>query len=319
MHYNVEGMLKQKSIKLENKEKYSKYIPLYLMMAPGIIYLFINNYLPMFGIVIAFKKMDFSKGILGSEWIGFENFKYLFTTPDAFIITRNTVLYNMAFIVIGIVVQVSFAILLNEIRPKRFSRLYQSLIILPSLVSMVIVAYLVYAFLSVSTGFLNKSLFTALGIEAKNWYSEPKYWPFILTLVNVWKTAGFGCIVYLATIVCINPEYYEAARLDGASKWQQIRLITLPMLRPVIITLTILNIGKIFYSDFGLFYQVPMDSGQLYDVTNTIDTYVYRALIKLGDIGMSSAASCYQSLVGFILVLVSNFIVRKIDKESALF
>jgi len=318
MHSDV-GVVSTQKRSNSKKSKVKRYIPLFLMMAPGIIYLFINNYLPMFGIVIAFKRMDFRKGILGSEWIGLENFKYLFTTPDAFIITRNTVLYNVVFIVLGLIVQIAFAIFLNEIRPKRISRLYQNLIILPSLVSMVIVAYLVYAFLSVSTGFLNKSLFPVLGIEARNWYSESKYWPFILTLVNVWKSAGFGCIIYLATIVGINPEYYEAARLDGASKWQQIRHITLPMLRPVIITLTILNIGKIFYSDFGLFYQVPMDSGQLYDVTNTIDTYVYRALIKLGDIGMSSAASCYQSIVGFILVLVSNFIVRKLDKESALF
>lgn len=310
---------KQKPLKGKTSINYKRYIPLFLLMAPGIIYFFINNYLPMFGLVIAFKNVNFQKGILGSDWVGLQNFKYLFATSDALIITRNTILYNVAFIIIGIIVQVAFAILLNEIKQKFFLRAYQSLIILPSLISMVIVAYLVYAGLSVDTGLLNMSILPSLGIQPANWYGEPKYWPFIIPLVNVWKTAGFGCIIYLATIVGISPEYYEAARLDGASKWQQIKTITLPMLQPVIIMLTILAIGKIFYSDFGLFYQVPMDSGQLYDTTNTIDTYVYRGLMKLGDIGMSSAAGFYQSVVGFILVLVSNFIVRKVDSESALF
>ncbi|MCM8709905.1 ABC transporter permease subunit [Clostridium sp. SYSU_GA19001] len=288
-------------------------------MAPGLVYFFINNYLPMFGLVIAFKNVDFQKGIFASDWAGFDNFKYLFATSDALIITRNTILYNVAFIIIGTIVQLAFAILLNEIKQKFFSRLYQSLIILPSLISMVIVAYLVYAGLSINTGLFNKSILPALGMEPVAWYAESKYWPVILILVNVWKNSGFGCIIYLASIVGISPEYYEAAKLDGATKWQQITKITIPLLKPVIIMLTILAIGKIFYSDFGLFYQVPMDSGQLYNVTNTIDTYVYRSLMQLGDIGMSSAAGFYQSLVGFILVLVSNLIVRKVSKEDALF
>nr|WP_114299685.1 ABC transporter permease subunit [Anaerobacterium chartisolvens] len=309
----------QKPVNLKSRVDYKRYLPLFLLMAPGLIYFFINNYLPMFGLVIAFKNVNFQKGIFGSDWVGFENFKYLFATSDAFIITRNTILYNVAFIIIGIIVQVAFAILLNEIKNKFFLRMYQSLIILPSLISMVIIAYLVYAGLSVDTGLINNTILPAFGLEPVSWYSEPKYWPFIIPLVQVWKTLGFGCIIYLATIVGISPEYYEAARLDGATKWQQIRTITLPFLRPVIIMLTILAIGKIFYSDFGLFYQVPMDSGQLYDTTNTIDTYVYRGLMQMGDIGMSSAAGFYQSMVGFVLVLVSNFIVSKVDKESALF
>lgn len=308
-----------KGPKIKTKINFKRYVPLYLLMIPGVIYFFINNYLPMFGIIIAFKNVNFHKGILGSDWIGFQNFKYLFATSDAFTITRNTILYNLAFIIIGTIVQVAFAIMLNEIKERFFLRTYQSLIVLPSLISMVIVAYLVYAGLNESTGLLNNSILPALHMHPISWYSESKYWPFIIPLVQIWKTAGFGCIIYLATLVGISPDYYEAARLDGASKWQQVKYITLPLLRPVIIMLTILAIGRIFYSDFGLFYQVPMDSGQLYDTTNTIDTYVYRALMQLGDIGMSSAAAFYQSMVGFVLVLISNFIVRKVDSDSALF
>lgn len=296
-----------------------KYVPLYIMMLPGLIYLLINNYLPLFGLSIAFKDVNYSKGIWDSDWIGFKNFEYLFKTDDAFIITRNTILYNAAFIVLGLIVSVGVAILLNEIRNKVASRFYQSVIILPFLISIIIVSYLVYAMFSVNTGMVNKTLLPALGLDPISWYTEPKYWPFILTVVHIWKAAGYSCIVYLAAIIGIDPEYYEAAKLDGASKWMQICKITLPMITPVITILTLLGIGRIFYSDFGLFYQVPMDSGALFSTTNVIDTYVFRGLMQLGDIGMSSAAGFYQSLVGFVLVLVSNYIVRKIDKNNALF
>ncbi|MCY9665349.1 ABC transporter permease subunit [Paenibacillus alginolyticus] len=296
-----------------------KYSPLYLMMLPGIAYLIINNYLPMFGLTIAFKDINFAKGIWGSDWVGFQNFKFLFQTSDAYVITRNTILYNAAFIVIGLVVAVGFAILLNEIKSKFASRLYQSIIILPFLISMVLVSYLVFSMLSIESGFMNKTVLTALGIEPISWYNEPKYWPVILTLVHTWKGAGYGCIIYLAAIIGIDPEYYEAAKLDGASKWQQIRTITIPLITPVIIMLTLLAIGRIFYSDFGLFYQVPMNAGALFSTTNVIDTYVFRGLLQLGDIGMSSAAGFYQSIVGFVLVIVSNYVVRKVNKENALF
>jgi putative aldouronate transport system permease protein len=296
-----------------------KYSPLYLMMIPGIVYMVINNYLPMFGLVIAFKDINFAKGIWGSDWVGLQNFKFLFQTSDAYIITRNTILYNAVFIIIGLVVAVGFAILLNEVKSKIASRLYQSVIILPFLISMVLVSYLVFSMLSIETGFVNKSILPALGIDPISWYNEPKYWPLILTLVHVWKGAGYSCIVYLAAIIGIDPEYYEAAKLDGASKWQQIRAITIPLITPVIVMLTLLSIGRIFYSDFGLFYQVPMNAGALFNTTNVIDTYVFRGLLQLGNIGMSSAAGFYQSLVGFVLVLVSNYAVRKINKENALF
>ncbi|AEI40281.1 ABC transporter permease [Paenibacillus mucilaginosus] len=296
-----------------------KYSPLYLMMIPGIAYLLINNYLPMFGLVIAFKDINFAKGIWGSDWVGLQNFKFLFQTSDAYVITRNTILYNLAFIVINLIVGVGLAILLNEIKSKFASRLYQTVIILPFLISMVLVSYLVYSLLSMESGFMNKTILPLLGVGPVSWYNEPKYWPIILTAVEVWKGAGYACIIYLAAIIGIDPEYYEAATLDGASKWQQIRKITIPLIMPVIIMLTLLAIGRIFYSDFGLFYQVPMNSGALFSTTNVIDTYVFRGLLQLGNIGMSAAAGFYQSLVGFVLVLASNYIVRKFNKENALF
>jgi len=303
---------KKKKIKLRTV------LPVYLMMLPGAVYLLFNNYIPMAGIVIAFKKIDWSKGILSSEWSGFDNFVYLFKTKDAFIMTRNTVLYNALFIVLGIVCSVTAAILLNEISSK-MKKMYQSLILLPYLMSMVIVSYLVYALLSNETGFVNNTILKAMGLDPVNWYQEKKYWPFILTIVNIWKSVGFSSILYLATIVGISPEYYEAARLDGAGKWQQIKGITLPLLKPTIITLFILSVGGIFRSDFGLFYQIPRNSGILYSVTQTIDTYVYRGLMQQGNISMSSAAGVYQSVVGFILILAANWIVKKVDRDSSLF
>ena len=299
--------------------KFNKYIPLFVMMLPGLLYLLINNYLPMFGLVIAFKDINFAKGILASNWAGFQNFEYLFKTTDAFTITRNTILYNGTFIILNTVVGVGIAILLSEIKNRFFARLYQSAILLPFLISIVIVSYLVFSMLSVDTGFMNKTIMPLLGMQPIQWYSEPKYWPFILTFVNLWKQIGFLSIVYFAAIIGINQEFYEAATIDGASKWQQIRYITIPSIAPVIVMMTLLAIGRIFYADFGLFYQVPMNSGALFDTTNVIDTYVYRGLMQLGDIGMSAAAGFYQSIVGFILVLLSNWVVRKINSENALF
>jgi ABC-type polysaccharide transport system, permease component len=287
-------------------------------MVPGIIYLFINNYLPMFGLIIAFKNVNFQKGIFQSDWIGLKNFEYLFKTSDALIITRNTLLYNSAFIILETVFAVIVAILLNDIASRLLSRFYQSILLLPYLISMVIVSYLAYAFLSSDSGFFNNIILPALNIKAISWYSEAKYWPVILTYVNLWKTTGFYCIMYLASIVGIDKEYYEAATIDGANKLQQVRNVTIPLITPTITIMVLLSIGRIFYSDFGLFYQVPLNSGPLYNATNVIDTYVYRGLMQLGDIGMSSAAGLYQSLVGFILVLGSNLIVKKISPENAL-
>lgn len=312
----------QKAVKkpMKRKTQYRKYAPLLIMMIPGLLYILINNYLPMLGIVIAFKDVNFAKGILQSDWVGLANFEYLFKTTDAYIITRNTILYNLVFIILGTVLSLATAILLNEIKSKVLVKTYQSIITLPHLISMVIVGYLGFAFLSPDTGFLNRTVLPWLGIEEGiSWYTENKYWPWILTLVHFWKAIGYSSIVYFAALLGIDEEYYEAARLDGATRWQQIRHITLPIIVPVITMLTLLNIGRIFYSDFGLFYQVPMNSGALFETTSTIDTYVFRGLMGSGDIGMSTAAGVYQSIVGFILVIVANLVVRRSNKDNALF
>jgi putative aldouronate transport system permease protein len=289
------------------------------MMLPSLLYLFINNYIPMVGIFIAFKRIDFRKGILGSKWVGLSNFEFLFKSNDAWVITRNTICYNLAFILIGTIMAISVAILLSNLAGKMSKKVYQTVILLPYLISTVVVSYLVYAILSTENGFMNNSVLSAFGLEGISWYSSPMYWPFILVFVYLWKNFGYQSIIYYATIVGVDQSYYEAAAIDGATKWQQIKCITLPSIRPTIITLTLLGIGRIFYSDFGLFYQVPMNSGALINATNTIDTYVYRALMTTNNIGMSSAASVFQAFIGFILVLTANFVVSKISKDEALF
>lgn len=305
--------------KPKKKFRWRDFLPYYLLALPGIIYMICNNYLPMFGIVIAFKNLNFRKGILGSDWCGFDNFKFLFASKDAWAITRNTILYNVAFIILTTVIAIAVAILINEIRSRTASKLYQSLILLPYLMSWVIVSYLAYAMLSGETGMINNGIFKMLGISAVSWYNEPKYWPFILTFVHLWKTVGYAMIIYYSSIVGMSQDYFEAATLDGASKWQQIRYITLPLLKSTVITMLVLQVGRIFYSDFGLFYQIPMNSGTLYSVTRTIDVYVYNALMKSSDFGMSSAASVYQSIVGFVLIVAVNALLRKTSKENALF
>lgn len=296
----------------------SRTLPLFLIGIPGMLYLVINNYLPMIGIFIAFKDYSFLKGPFRSDWNGFKNFEFLFRSSNAFIMIRNTLLYNIAFIISTTLLAVILAIMVNEIGKLTLSRFVQGSLLLPNLVSMVIVSYLVYAFLNPESGLLNNTL-TALGLPTIAWYSEPKYWPYILVIVNAWKNAGYSSIVYMGSIAGIDPSLYEAARIDGAGKFDQILHVTLPQLKSTIILMTLLSIGRIFASDFGLFYQVPMDSGALYNVTQTVDTYVYRALMQTGDIGMSSAAALIQSVVGFILVVSANAIVRKVDSDNALF
>jgi putative aldouronate transport system permease protein len=293
--------------------------PLLLLAAPGLIYLLINNYIPMLGVVIAFKNVDFAKGILRSPWAGLKNFEFLFKTSDAFVMIRNTLLYNLAFIALGTASAIVIAVLMHEVANRAYSKVMQAGLILPNLISMVVVSYIVYAFLSADRGFINESILKPLGKESVNWYAEGKRWPFILVLVQIWKTAGYSSIVYMAAIAGIDPSMYEAARIDGASKLRQVFSITLPQLRPTVAIMVLFAIGRIFSSDFGLFYQVPMNSGALYGATQTIDTYVYRALMQLGDLGMSSAAGVFQSFVGLALVLGANYLVRRVDPDSALF
>ena len=312
-------MKKAEVKKGKKKNVLKEYWPLYLMRLPALLYLLINNSIPRAGMVIAFKKLNFAKGIWASPWAGLKNFKFLFASKDAWIITRNTLLYNVAFILVNMVVGIAIAILITEVRNTKLKKIYQSAILLPFLMSMVILSYIVYALLSAENGLVNNSILPLFHIDPIQWYQKPKYWPAILIIANCWKGVGYGCLIYIASLIGIDPSFYEAARLDGASKWQEITKITLPSLVPTIITLLLLSIGRIFYSDFGLFYQVPMNSGVLFPTTNVIDTYVYRALIEQGNISMSSAAGVYQSLVGFCVVMLSNWIVRRVDKDQALF
>lgn len=314
--------MQTKVVKLPRRRhiRWKKTIAVYIMMFPGMLYFFVNNYLPMTGISIAFRKINYRLGIWKSPFVGFNNFRFLFESGNVATMVRNTLFYNIVFIVLGTVLAIAVAILMNEIRQKFASRVYQTLVLLPYLMSMVVISYLVYAFLSGESGYINNTIIPALGGTKKiSFYQEKLFWPFILVFVHLWKTIGFNMIIYLAAVLGISAEYYEAAKVDGASKLQQIWRITIPQLVPTVITLFILNVGKIFYSDFGLFYQVPKNSGTLYEVTMTIDTFVYNALMNQNNIAMSSAASFIQSIVGFILVLAANGIIRKISRENAMF
>lgn len=272
----------------------------------------------MAGLVVAFKKYSFVKGIWGSDWNGLKNFEIFFST-DMPAVVRNTLLYNIVFIVLSTVVSVAIAILINDMRNEKTKKFFQTVFLVPHLISIIVIAYLVYAFFSTSTGFINNSILSIFNKEPISWYASPQYWPFILTAVYLWKMFGYNVIIYYATISGIDSTYYEAASVDGANAWVKIRYITLPELRPTVVTLTLMSIGRIFYSDFGLFYQVPMNSGSLIDVTQTIDTYIYRGLLNNASFGMSSAACFVQSVMGFIVVLFANAVVRRFSRDEALF
>ncbi len=284
-----------------------------LMLLPTYILLFMFSYLPMGGIVIAFKDYRYADGIFGSKWNGFDNFKYFFTSNDAMMLVRNTLLYNIVFIVLGIICAVGVAVILNEINSKMALKYYQTAMILPYFMSWVIVAYIFYVFLDPNFGILNK----ALGLDI-SWYTEKKFWPFILVFANIWKKIGMDSIVYYAALMGIDPSLYEAARIDGATRWQQHKAITIPELKSVVAILLILAVGGIFHGDFGLFYQLPMNVGVLYPVTDVLDTYVYRGLTT-GDFGANAAIGLFQSVVGLITVVASNAIVKRLDENSALF
>ena len=301
------------------KQKKNSNIPLLLIALPGIAYLIINNYIPMFGIFLAFKDYSFMKGVFGSDWCGIENFRFLFQTKDALIMTRNTILYNIAFIIIGTVISIIIAIFMCELGEKARVKFFQGALLLPNLLSWVVIAFIAYAFLNADTGFINNTILKAMGKDPVSWYNNASAWPGILILVFLWKNMGYQSIVYMASISGIDKSLYEAAAIDGASKRKQIFSITLPLLKPTVVMLVLMAVGRIFYSDFGLFYQVPQNSGALFNVTQTIDTYVYRGLMERNNVGMSAAAGFYQSVVGFVLVLLANYAVRKVDSDNALF
>jgi putative aldouronate transport system permease protein len=291
---------------------------LFLMALPGLALLFIFQYMPLPGIIIAFKNYRTSQGIFGSDWIGLKNFEYLFATDAAVRITTNTIFLNTVFIVTGLLASLTIALLLNEVRSRHLARAYQSSVFFPYFVSWVIVGYFGFAFLNGDSGLLNKWM-EKVGLATVSWYSSPQYWPTILTAAHIWKSAGYWSIIYLAGMMGINTEYYEAAQIDGASRWQQITGITLPLLMPIILINVLLSIGRIFYADFGLFYYVTRDSSLLYKTTDVIDTFVFRGLRSMGDFGMAAAAGLYQSVVGFVLIFVANWVVKRIDPEKSIF
>lgn len=295
---------------------------LFILMLPGLLYLFINNYIPMVGAVIAFQRVHYGKNIFEtyfkSPFVGFKNFEFFLNTDYAWIITRNTVLYNLVFIFGGLFLAVTVAIALNEIMFKRLAKAYQSFIILPNFLSWVVISGIVYALLT-SNGFINSILVDVFGKEPISFYSEQKYWPFIIIYVRNIYAVGVDSIIFLAAISGINGEYYESAMIEGASKWNQIKNITLPLLKPTVVTLLLIWLGSIFSANFGLFYNVPRESGILFNVTNVLDTYVFRSLRVNGQIEMASAASLYQSVVGFVIVLAANALTRKVDSENSLF
>ncbi len=302
----------------KSRRFFQKNTALLLMAAPGILLLFAFAYLPLAGVIIAFKDFRANQGIWGSVWVGLDNFRFLFSTSDAWRITFNTLLLNSTFIITTVSGSIVVALLLNEVQHTLRARFYQSALFFPYFLSWVVVGYIGFAFLSTDGGFIN-TILVGLGGKPIAWYSQPNAWIIIITVVNLWKNVGFWSIVYLAGILSISPEFFEAARIDGASKWQQTLYITLPLLMPLIVINVLLSIGRIFYADFGLFFNVTRDSSLLYSTMDVIDTYVYRALRTLGDVGMASAAGFYQSVVGFVLVLLSNFIVRRYDPDKALF
>lgn len=289
----------------------------WLLCLPAIVLLLIFNYWPMFGSILAFKDFNYQDGILGSDWAGLNNFRFFFLSRDAWRITRNTIGYALIKLILGTVLKITLALLMYQITSKKLLKTYQTIFILPHFMSWVIVSYITYVLLSGEYGVLNQ-IIRFFGGKGVSWYTEPKYWPFILPIVDQWKTIGMGSLMYYATLVGMDDSIFEAAAIDGAGKWKQITAIILPSLVPMITIMTILEIGNIFRGEFGLFYQIPRDSGALYAATDVIDTYVFRTM-RSGDVGVSSAVGLFQSLVGFVMVILTNYVVKKIEPDNAMF
>lgn len=317
----AEGDRRKSKKKNRSKVHRANSIMVWIMMVPGLAYLLINNFLPLYGLTMAFREPDFSlDSVLFSPFNGFENFEFIFQDPTIWMYVRNTVLYNLVFMALNIVIPVAVAILFTTIRSKAAKKTYQTCMLFPNLMSWVIVSYIALALFSNENGLIN-ALIEACGGERFDFYSEDAqpYWPFILTAFNVWKTVGFQFLFYYSALLGINPSLYEAARLDGATFWDQVRYISLPGIKPMVITLFVMGLAGMFRTDYGLFYLVTSNAGPLYPVTQTIDTFVFNALKGNGDFVSSSAVGLLQSVIGFILILSANFVLRKVDKENALF
>ena len=305
--------------------KAKKTLMLLTMVAPGALWLLLLRYLPMGGIILAFKNYKiypkdptFLNNLIHSKWVGLDNFKFLFTTGDSWVMIRNTLAYNVVFIILGVIIPVAFAIMMSELSKKFVAKTYQTLMFFPYFLSWVVVSYFLNAFIDAQYGLIPMAQ-RAAGETAVSWYTTPGPWPYIIVFANLWKNVGYSTVLYLAAITGIDQTQYEAAAIDGASKWQQILHVTLPNLRTMIAILFILNVGKIFNADFGLFWNVPMQNGALFSVTQVIDTYIYRVLMNTGNIGQSTAAGLLQNIVGFICIIGANAVVKKIDSDSTLF
>ncbi|GHU67210.1 sugar ABC transporter permease [Spirochaetia bacterium] len=291
---------------------------LLFMLLPAVVFFIIFSYLPMAGIVLAFKELDFSLGIFSSPWVGFKNFVFFFTSGKAWLVTRNTVLYNLAFIITGNLLNLIIAIVLSEMAGKFYKKVCQTLLLMPYFISWVVVNAILYNILNFEYGQMN-TILARLGMERVDVYGQPEYWKYIIVIINLWKGMGYGSIVYLAAIMGIDREIYEAGDIDGASVFQQIWYITLPSLRPTIFILVLLSIGNIFRGNFDMFYQIIGNNGMLFNATDVIDTFVFRSLVQVRELGMSAAAGFYQSVLCFVILMVSNAVVRRVESDYALF
>lgn len=296
----------------------SQKIQVAAMAAVPLFLVFLFSYLPMIGVIVAFKDYNYRDGIFRSPWVGFKNFEFFFKSDVFLRLIRNTIGMNLLFIVVNLVTCVALAILIYNLKSRKFTKFYQTIYITPNFISWVIASYILYGFLNPNYGILNQ-LIEKIGLSSVSWYSEPKYWPAIFVVSYIWKYVGMNSIVYYAALMGIDQVQFEAAEIDGANQWQKTVHIIIPSLVPIMILLTILSIGNIFRADFGMFYQLPRNIGILYPTTDVMDTYIFRALRELNDFGMSSAAGVLQSAVGFVLVLLTNFCVKRYDPEMAMF
>lgn len=310
--------LTKKQKRMGGKRMSVDQLQLFTMTVPIIIALIIFCYIPMFGVVIAFKDFKISRGIFGSEWVGLKNFMFFFQSTDCWRVVRNTLLYNTAFIILNTFFSVFFAVALSHMSNKKVMKAYQSAMFIPYFLSWVIVSFMALSFLNYNNGILNV-IIKKLGGEPISWYNTPKYWPVILIFFNVWKGAGYNSLIYYSSILGIDSSLYESAEIDGCTTVKKIRYITLPLLKPVMITLILLSIGSIFRADFGLFYQLPLNSGSLINVTDVVDTYIYRTFRVTGNAGISSAVGLCQSVIGLVLVSLSNRIANRVEEGSGIF
>lgn len=324
---SVDTLSLKGEVKLKKKRRRFTWddFELTLLSLPTVIWFIAFCYIPLFGIVFAFKNYKYKPGksfiyslFVHSKWVGFKNFNFLFRSPDIANIFRNTICYNVVFLLIGVTVPVTLAIMITQLRSRRLAKVCQTAVFLPHFLSWVVISYFVYAFLSTDKGLIN-SIIQSMGGQPILWYQDKAYWPFLLVFINTWKTFGYSMVVYMATITGIDQSLYESAVIDGATKWQQVKGITLPLLRPVISIMFIMNVGHIFSTDFGLFFQVTRDSNSIIDVTQTLDVYVYKALMQSNNYNYSSAVSLLQNTLGCVLLLIANRVVKFIDPESGLF